>query len=182
MVAEILIKMIAAGGSTYASKRAKEGAVIINDDSIVSAVHGGNYKLYSKKLKPLYKKVEHTIAREAKKLGRDIVFDSPNLDLPRRKRLIDFIKRELKIPIVATCFKIDTPEAHANRRYWADSRSYGYAYWLDVARYHLNNYTQPSIEEGFDLIRNVSFEEGFLTTKEEKAIELQKSQCITEIK
>ena len=51
---ELLVGPIASGKSTYSNKAAKEGAIIVNDDAIVTALHGGDHTLYDKALKPRF--------------------------------------------------------------------------------------------------------------------------------
>ena len=75
---EILVGFIASGKSTYSKHRASQGAIVINDDAIVNAVHSNIYELYDKNLKPLYKAVENTILEMALALNRDVVIDRPN--------------------------------------------------------------------------------------------------------
>ena len=55
---KVLVGHISSGKTTYSSQCAREGWVIINDDAIVNAVHGGDYTLYDKQWKPLYKGCE----------------------------------------------------------------------------------------------------------------------------
>ena len=54
----ILISPPGGGKSTYAQQRAECGDIIADIDSIVTMVHGGDYKLYNIALKPLYKSVD----------------------------------------------------------------------------------------------------------------------------
>lgn len=70
---EVLCGMIASGKSTYCVKKAKEGYVIVNDDSIVNAVHGGVYALYDKSFKPLYKSIEDHILHTAVAMGKHVI-------------------------------------------------------------------------------------------------------------
>ena len=56
---EVLVGPIASGKSTYCIERAREGAMVINDDAIVNSLHANQYDKWNKKLKPLYKAIEN---------------------------------------------------------------------------------------------------------------------------
>lgn len=142
--------MIASGKSTYARKRAVEGAIIINDDAIVNAVHP-NYLLYDKKLKPLYKSVENTILQMAIALGRDVIIDRPNYSKATRRRYIG-IAKSLDATVHMIVFPKASPKEHARRRTASDSRLHSFEYWLKVARHHNSLYEPPIHSEGADCI------------------------------
>lgn len=149
---EVLVGTIASFKSTYCKQRAKAGAIIINDDSIVEALHAGQYKLYSKELKPLYKAVETQIFLSAVALGRDVIIDRGlSLTKSSRKRWIGLAKSFDKA-IIARIFKFELPEVHAKRRFDSDNRGLDYDYWLNVAKQHTAVYQEPAIDEGFDKI------------------------------
>lgn len=146
---ELLIGMIGSGKSIYSNKRAKEGAIVLNDDSIVLAVHGGNYSLYDKKLKPLYKQVETAMFHTAIAMGKDIVIDRTNLSKSQRTRYISLAK-SLDQDIVGVIFPIEDPEIHAARRYKHDSRGVSYQKWCGIADFHFSQYEEPQLNEGFN--------------------------------
>jgi dephospho-CoA kinase len=72
---EVCCGHIASGKSTYCRERADAGWIIINDDSIVSAVHAQNYLLYAEDLKPLYKSIEDHILHTAVAMEKNVVID-----------------------------------------------------------------------------------------------------------
>jgi predicted kinase len=148
---EMLIGMIASSKSTYSRKRAMEGALIVNDDSIVNAIHAGMNTLYQEDLKFLYKYIEDTILSDGVIHSKDVVIDCPNLDKKRRSRYINNI-RDLDVKIVAIVFPMVSPEEHALRRFNSDSRGYDLEYWTKVAREHFKSYEPVSIDEGFNEI------------------------------
>lgn len=140
---EILVGNIASGKSTYAAKRAKEGALIINDDSIVTSVHG-DYKLYSKKAKCVYKNVEMAIFNSAAHLGLDIIIDKTNMTRATRLRW-ETLGKAYEIPVKLVVFKMEDPEVHAARRFKSDARGYSYEEWLKVAE-RMNAQYEPHDE------------------------------------
>lgn len=146
---EILVGMIASGKSTWCKQRAKEGWIVLNDDAIVNAVHGGDYTLYNKNLKPLYKSIEDHILHTAVAMGRHVVVDR-GLDISRTSRARWIcIGRSLDVPVRAVVFELFSPEIHAERRAASDNRGHTYEYWFDVANFHIKRYHTPVLEEGF---------------------------------
>lgn len=151
MFVEILIGMTASGKSSYATKRAKAGAITINDDAIVKVLHGGDYLLYSKGLKPLYKHVEMAILSMAVSFGRPVVIDRPCLKKLTRARYIG-IARSFDVPVRAVLFPMRTPSQHAQWRVDNDPRGHSYDQWLRVAEQQFEEYEAPSLDEGFENI------------------------------
>lgn len=149
---EILIGTIASGKSMYCKRRASEGAVIINDDSIVLAVHGGNYLLYDKELKPLYKTIELAIFSSAALLKRDVIIDR-GLSLTRESRLRWIgLAKSFDLPIHARVFEFASPYEHAKRRFKSNDRGLSLLVWWLVVLRHKRIYSPPLINEGFDAI------------------------------
>lgn len=146
---ELLIGNIAAGKSTYAMTRAKHGAIIVNDDAIVTALHGGNYLLYTSGLKPLYKHVENSIITMALSFGRDVIVDRPNGSRLTRARYIG-LARSLDAPVRGVLFEKQVAAVHAKRRFNHDARGYTLAQWEAVAKRYDTNYETPQMDEGFD--------------------------------
>ena len=145
---EILIGPICSGKSTYARKRASDGAIIVNDDAITQALHGGNYSLYAKGLKALYKSVENLIVTQAITLGRDVVIDRPNMSRSNRQRFLG-IARSLDEQVTAIVFPNRGPEAQALRRFNQDPRGLPLEHWVGAAMRHQSNYEEPTLVEGF---------------------------------
>lgn len=146
---EILVGMIASGKSTYTKKRAKEGAIIVNDDIIVNCVHGDIHTMYSRDLKPLYRGIESLIIHGAALAGRDIVIDRPNVKKETRQRYIEIAKSLDYCKIECVIFNMESPYTHAMRRTNSDCRGYDFGYWLNVANYHFNMYITPDIGDGY---------------------------------
>ncbi len=155
----VLVGMIASGKSTYTRNAARQGAIIVNDDAIVNAVHGDEYALYDKELKFLYKSTENHIISVALAMHRTVIIDRGlNLSVQGRRRWIALAK-SFDVDVEAIQFKIETPEIHAQRRMQSDSRGHTYDYWLGAARHHLSGYVTPTYDEGFDAIHSLTFDE-----------------------
>jgi predicted kinase len=149
---EILIGPMCSGKSTYAAKCAKQGAIIVNDDALVTAFHGGDYTLYDKKLKPLYRRAELNAIIDAIAVGRDVVVDRANcMRVECRQKYIGLAK-SLSQKVMAAMFDNLGPDVHAARRLSADARGLSWTHWLEAARRHQDQYTAPTLTEGFDEI------------------------------
>jgi predicted kinase len=156
---QILVGMIASGKSTYCRNAARSGAIIVNDDSIVNAVHANDYTLYDKDLKVLYKSTENHLIAVAIGMGRTVVIDRGlNLSLTGRKRWLA-LAGSFDVPVEAVEFRIESPKIHASRRVRSDPRGHDFAYWTRVAESHLNDHERPTLEEGFAMIHQISIEE-----------------------
>jgi len=156
---KILVGMIASGKSTYCRKASKEGDIIVNDDSIITSIHGGNYTLYDEKLKPLYKSIESNIIHSAILAGRNVIIDRTNLSRKVRARYI-FIAKSLGVQSELIVMPMRSPEDHAIMRSNSDSRGHSFERWLEVANKHRAQYEVPSqTEEQFDSIRIINEDE-----------------------
>lgn len=149
---ELLVGPIASGKSTYCRAAAREGAIILNDDSIVTAIHGGDYTLYDPLLKPLYKATENCVVGTALAMGRRVVVDRPNHSMKMRRRYIG-LGHSFDVPVRLVMFKRESPEVHGERRFHSDRRGHDLNYWIDVAKRHESIYEVPRQEvEQYDEI------------------------------
>lgn len=157
MKLELLVGPIASGKSTYCRKAAQEGAIILNDDSIVTGIHAGDYRLYKEALKPLYKTVETSVVTTALAMGLRVVVDRPNHSRKMRRRFIG-LAHSLDATVQLVMFKRETPEIHGERRFKSDCRGHSLDYWVDVARVHDRIYEPPDqLIEQFDEVVEWTF-------------------------
>lgn len=165
----ILVGNIGLGKSTFARKLADEGAMVVNLDSIVTMLHGGNYKGYREDWKEVYKGAQIDIMQQAVISSLDIIIDNTNMKRKGRVRLISkfcqcvggFTEKK----IICYDFGSGTEEGLDRRM----GTPYGHEpeYWKDVYKLKKEQYERPSLEEGFDEtvdMRNVSV---FPLTEEE---------------
>ena len=149
---QILVGPIASGKSTYAKLMAIEGYITVNDDAIITALHGSDYRLYSKDLKPLYKNLETTIVCYSAALFKNVIVDrGVNISAKGRRRFIG-MAHSLDMTCEAIVFDRHKPEIHAQRRFQYDNRGHSYEYWLEVAQEHDSKYEEATLDEGFDSI------------------------------
>lgn len=156
---QVLCGPIASGKSSYCKNAAQAGFLIVNDDSIVNMLHADIYTLYDKNLKILYKSIENHAISTALAMGKCVVVDRGlNCSISGRQRWIALAK-SFDVGCDAIVFKNEGPKIHAERRSKSDDRGHDYEYWLKVAQAHQSNYKEPAVEEGFDNIHYVNFEE-----------------------
>ena len=156
---QVLCGMIASGKSTYAKNAASKNVLICNDDDIVNMLHADDYTLYNKELKILYKSVENHIISTGLSMGRTVLIDRGlNVSLEGRNRWLA-LARSFDVPCEAIVLKNEGPEIHAARRAKSDSRGHPKEYWIRVANIHNDLYVEPTIQEGFDTVHYLSFEE-----------------------
>lgn len=153
---KLLIGNIASGKSTYCKSRARNGALIINDDSIVNGIHCNQYNLYNEGLKPLYKSIENQILMMGIAMNREIVVDRGLNLTPKSRRRFIGLAHSLDVAIDAIVFKFENPELHAKRRQEHDLRGHSYKYWLEVAEIFDKKYVEPTLEEGFNSIVEIT--------------------------
>lgn len=159
MKLQILVGPISSGKTTYCKIAASKGFICINDDAIVNMLHGNNYQLYNSNLKPLYKSVENNIVSTALAMNLPVIVDRAlNVGIESRKRWIALAKA-IDIPCEAVIFEREDPKIHAKRRFTSDSRGHSYDYWVKVAQKHDSIYVTPTVQEGFDYISHISFEQ-----------------------
>lgn len=165
MKIEILIGMIGSGKSTYARRRAAEGALVVCHDDLTAMLHA-RYR-YEPGLRDCYRRMEEWLVLTALDYGRDVVVDRTHLARESRARWVEFARwfrppRWRDVRIEAVLFPIEAPEVHARRRYLHDPRGRSLDEWLAVARYHHEQaFANPlSGEEGFDDLRPARRGEG----------------------
>lgn len=169
---EVLVGMIASGKSTYARRRADEGALVVCHDDLCRMLHAGlpvgpAACGYDPDLRTCYRKIEEAIARLAIEFDRDVVIDRTHLTRESRERWLTFARwpsfaEWSQPPVVAVAFPIMTPHFHARRRVEADPRGRSYDEWLDVAWHHRGQAeAEPLAEdEGFAEIIRIGAPEG----------------------
>lgn len=151
-VLKVLVGMIASGKTTYARMEAARGAVIINDDALVTALHGGDYTGYDRTLKPLYKSTENHIAAVALALGWDVVVDRGlNVSRKSRQRWVG-LAAAFEAEAQAVVFARQSAEQHARRRWHSDSRGHDLAHWVSAATRHAAEWQTPTTCEGFSMV------------------------------
>lgn len=146
---EVLVGQIGVGKSTYS--RTKPHHVIVNDDAIVMAVHGGKYGLYCEKLKPLYKSIEHTIIQNALQLGFSVLVDRP---CHKRDTRIRYVQLAKSLDCLTECivFPRKPWREAATQRFNKDNRGMTLQEWMSIAESHEKVFEEVTESEGFDWI------------------------------
>jgi predicted kinase len=128
----LLVGNIAAGKSTWVRENIDSNTVVVNDDRLVTMLHGGDYGLYQESNKKLYKDIEMSIIELALKSGKSVIVDRPNQKSKTRLRYIN-IARKYGAEVHFVQFKWETPKIHAIRRFGSDSRGRSIACWEKAA-------------------------------------------------
>jgi predicted kinase len=153
MKLEVLVGMIASGKSTYARRRALEGALVVCHDDLTAMLHA-EYR-YEPALREAYRRMEESLTYQALLAGRDVVIDRTHLTRESRGRWLAWAMSLVARPrsVVAVAFPGGPPEEHAARRYAADPRGRPLGEWLGVARHHAEQAARDPLDwraEGFD--------------------------------
>ena len=152
---EILVGPIACGKSTYSRERAAGGALVVNDDSIVMSVHGGNYDKYDPKLKPLYIQIETAIITAASASWRDVIIDRGCRSRACRNRFAT-LGNSLGFWVKVVTFPWEAAEVHAKRRFEKDARGLTYEKWLQIAEAHQQTFQPVLGSETYDQLKEMS--------------------------
>lgn len=163
---ELLIGMIASGKSTYALRRAREGALVVSHDALTAMLHA-EYR-YEQGLRSMYRDMEEKLAASAIFHGRDVVVDRTHLTLESRGRWISF-GAYYNWPVVAVEFPIVEANVHAIRRHDSDARGRSFDEWLMVARHHAKQaFAEPlgARREGFHGHLKARWEDGRVVVEE----------------
>ena len=126
---------------------AKVGYGIINDDAITTMIGGGDYNLYDKDKKPIYKCLKYTGVRLLIGQGFNTVVDMPNMNEEKRKGFIR-IGKCYNAKIIAYDWGPGNLE-NLERRLLNHR---GYDNWRAAFNRKFTEYEEPSLDEGFDEI------------------------------
>jgi predicted kinase len=162
---EVLVGPIASGKSTYAARRARQGAIVVSDDALTMMLHANQYHLYNNDLKRLYKTIETSVITAAVSQNRDVVIDKTNGKRRTRARYVA-LADTLDTQAFAILFDRLTPLGHAVRRTQADPRGLTLSDWRKVAERHEAEFEPVTMAEGFWDIRPAPpYEENHATEK-----------------
>jgi hypothetical protein len=164
---EVLCGMIGSGKSTYARRRAGEGALVVCHDDLTAMLHAA-YR-YEPGLRECYRRMEESLAWAALSAGRDVVVDRTHLTAESRRRWLSWASRYDSMNtfdgrgpvtgVVAVAFPVETPGVHARRRFEADPRGRSHEEWYAVAQHHYAQWlAEPlSPDDGFAEIKGGEF-------------------------
>ena len=141
---------IGQGKSLISSKLAKQGKVIVNMDSILLMVHGGEYGLFDPDKKEIYRSAEEAVIRSSLEKGFDVVIDRTNM---KKKRRLKFIELASEYTDQIECYhfgKGDRDQCLKNRM--KNPRGVPRETWEMVYRKMADSYEEPAEEEGFSRI------------------------------
>lgn len=143
---------VGCGKSLLASKLAKKGYVVVNNDAITNMVQGGEYGLYDTAKKPIYRDIEVVAIKSALQAGFSVVVDRTNMKISDRERYIK-IGKENDAYIRSFTWG---PGLNQNlTRRLRNDRGEPSAQWSGVFYHMKNSYELPLRDEGFDELINL---------------------------
>ena len=146
---------IGCGKSFLASKYAKKGFVIVNNDAITTMIQGGEYGLYDPAKKEIYRHVEGMAIVKSLALGFSVVVDRTNMKVSDRERYID-IGKLASIPIRSFDWGPGTDKTLSRRL--LNPHGISAKRWTDVFDSMRKSYEAPSTDEGFNSVRGMGFQ------------------------
>lgn len=141
---------IGSGKSLLASKYAKKGYVIINNDDITRMVQGGEYGAYDFQKRTIYKAIEFAGIEEALNCGLSVVIDRTNMKKSDRARYIE-VGKKYGAKIISRDFGIGSIDTTLTRRF-KDHKGVPNEVWCSVFAKMASSYEAPHHDEGFDEI------------------------------
>jgi predicted kinase len=141
---------IGQGKSLISSKLAKQGKVIVNMDSILLMVHGGEYGLFDPDKKQIYRDAEEAVIKSSLAKGFDVVVDRTNMRKDRRQKFIELAKNYTE-EIECYHFGRGDKELCLKNR-MKNPRGVPRKTWEMVYRKMAESYEEPEEEEGFSRI------------------------------
>ena len=141
----VFVGFPAAGKSTLAEQFRNYGFVVHSPDAIRNLYGLHDLKHTSKVFDILHNEILGDIQQ-----GKNIVYDSTNLTVYRRKKVIELVRGT---PYIKICYVFTTPLAVCKAR---NRERVGYAK-ITERDYNIMSdvYKEPTIEEGWDIIRKV---------------------------
>lgn len=146
MSCNIMVGNVGSGKSLLASKFAKSGAAVVNNDSLVRMIGGGEYNLYDYGKKEVYKSAEESTIESALIAGIDVVIDRTNMDSKRRARYIALAKKHTDQII---CYDFGPGDELGLKRRKKASQGVPPETWEQVHNRMRESYNQPNLSEGF---------------------------------
>lgn len=148
----IFVGNIGVGKSLMASKLAKKGYVVVNNDAITTMIHGGEYGMYDVEKKEIYRQAELSTIEAALKRGFSVVVDRTNMKKSDRARYIEVGK---KYSAEIICWTWNLSAVGSLERRLKNPRGIPAKQWGDVNLNMFNVFEKPTIDEGFDEIRTI---------------------------
>ena len=140
---------IGCGKSLLASKFAKKGFVVVNNDSLTTMIGGGDYGLYDPNKKPVYHVVEQILIEKSLENGFSVVIDRTCVSKKTRSKFIK-IGKKYEANIISYDWGPGTIKDLKRRS--RNPRGISVRTWKDVFGYRFKAYEKPVMAEGFDQI------------------------------
>lgn len=143
-----LIGVPASGKTTYANKFLKnDDTIILSSDDIREEIFkdANNQSNNALVFKTLYERAKQCLSN-----GKNVVLDSTNTDKNLRKKALEIFK---DFDIIKQAIIFETPLEKCIQQDQNRTRKVG----ENVINKFFNNFSKPTLSEGFDEIKNVKF-------------------------
>lgn len=144
---------VGCGKSFLAGKLAKNGFAVVNMDSLITMISGGEYE-YRSDLGEVYRDSEYVVIAEFVSRGISVVVDRTNMDLKRRQRYLEAAKF---FGVRAVCCDFGPGDKRSLKRRLRDPRGKSEELWTSVHKKMKDAYEKPSLAEGFYKLYPISF-------------------------
>jgi predicted kinase len=150
-ILELLVGSIASGKSTWTRKRANQGWLTVNNDSLVCSMHGGEYA-WNLQIPGLVELLAKQIVTAAASASRSVIVDNTNRNRQQRAAIVRH-GREMGMQVKIVLFPRESADVHAERRFRSDPRGCTYGYWLEVAQKIETEWEDPGTDEADEITR-----------------------------
>lgn len=140
---------IGSGKSLMASKLAKKGYVVVNNDAITTMVHGGEYGMYNHGMKNVYRETEMAVIETALEGGLSVVVDRTCMKKSDRERYIAFGKI-YDTNIIS--YDWGPGNGRAFKRRLLMPKGITAEQWTKVYYGMKKSYEKPFLDEGFSMV------------------------------
>jgi len=147
---DICVGLPGSGKSRFVSEQARRGFLTVDIDSIVTMLHGRNYRKYQDKFIPVYKTIETQIVMACLLAGHDLVFDKCCNLQSTRERIAE-LGHQLGAEVCYVVFPSPGIDVLVQRR-MTNPRDYDEAYWREVIEVRANNADAIQPYEPYDSI------------------------------
>lgn len=151
MIFYIMCGIPGSGKSTWAKEKVNDGCVIVSKDSIREMIHGC-YK-YNKNTEPIVKELVKSCLDTMYVCfpSNSVIIDETNITKLKRKEWLCLLEGAEKI----ICVYCSSKEGNLDRR-MNDCRGISKEKWNEVIGNMINSFEEPTLDEGFDEIIEVT--------------------------
>jgi predicted kinase len=145
----VLVGNIGTGKSLFASKYAKDGYLVINNDALVAMTNGGEYARYNLAHGKIHREMVERAVALALFSGNSVVIDKTNMSKAERKTWISAARR---YDAKAVCVDFGQGDGDSLERRIKNDKGVTHDTWCRVHESMFERYEAPVVEEGFSRV------------------------------